>query len=92
MNESSTLKAYEYCSRGMPFILSSPDPQFPDDFLYIYKPPADETPLSIDEIIHFTTAVCGDLGHSKKMHEFALKNLDWSIRMKKLKEFLESMN
>lgn len=91
LKEASILKAREYCSRGIPFIIAYSDPDFPDDFLYIHKILADETPISIDDLIRFTTAVYIDLEHPKKMHDYAMKYLDWSLKMNKLKHFLEDL-
>ena len=91
LNEASVLKHREYCARGIPFIIECSDFDFPNDFPYFYKVPADETPISIDDIFHFTRLVFSDSDHPHKMHDYAMKYLDWSIKMKNLKLFLEDL-
>jgi glycosyltransferase involved in cell wall biosynthesis len=90
LKEASILKAREYCSRGIPFFSAYADPDFPDDFCYALKVPADDTPISIEDIIQFANSVYSDGEHPVKMHAYALKNLDWSGKMQKLKVFLEN--
>ena len=91
MKEASVLKARDYCARGIPFLYGSSDPDFPDDLAYIFKVPADETPINIEDVIRFAGRVYSDPEHHVKMRTYAEENLDWSIKMKKLKEFCESL-
>ncbi len=87
--KSSTLKSREYCSRGIPYLIGSADPDFPDDFPYILKIPADETPVDMEQVGMFASRVCQDRDHPKKMRQYAAEHLDLSIKMEKLKTFLE---
>lgn len=87
--KSSTLKSREYCARGIPFIIASEDPDFPDEFPYILKIPGDETFVDLEKVIIFANRVCLDPDHPQKMRQYAVEHLDWSIKMKKLKTFLE---
>jgi glycosyltransferase involved in cell wall biosynthesis len=91
LTESSTLKVREYCARGIPWIIACKDPDFPDDFPYIHRIPADESPVRIEEVIEFAKRVYADPDHPQKMREYAVEHLDWSVKMKKLKAFLESL-
>ncbi len=91
LTESSTLKVREYCARGIPWIIACKDPDFPEDFPYIYRIPADESPVSIEEVIKFAERMYADPDHPQKMRAYALDHLDWSVKMKKLKTFLESL-
>jgi len=91
LNEASILKAREYCSRGIPYIIGCSDPDFPDDFPYIFRIPADESPIDIEKIIVFAQRVYRDPDYSKKMRAYAVENLDWSVKMKLLKVFLETL-
>lgn len=91
LTESSTLKVREYCARGIPWIIACKDPDFPDDFPYIHRIPADESPVNIEEVIEFAKKVYADPDHPQKMREYAFEHLDWSVKMKKLKAFLESL-
>lgn len=91
MKEASILKAREYCARGIPFLNGCTDPDFPDHFPYIEKVPGDESAINIEEIIRFAGKVYSDPDHHIKMRIYAEKNLDWSIKMKKLKGFCETL-
>jgi glycosyltransferase involved in cell wall biosynthesis len=91
LTESSTLKAREYCARGIPYIIACKDPDFPDDYPYIYRIPPDETPLNIKEVVEFTKSVYADPDHPQKMRRYADEHLDWSVKMKQLKIFLKSL-
>jgi glycosyltransferase involved in cell wall biosynthesis len=91
LTEASILKAREYCARGIPYIIACKDPDFPNDFSYIHTVPADESPVSIESIIDFAQRVSEDIGHPLKMREYAVGHLDWSVKMKILKTFLETL-
>jgi glycosyltransferase involved in cell wall biosynthesis len=89
LHQTSELKVREYSARGIPFILSSTDPDLPPDCSFVFHVPADDTPVSLSALFDFTIGIYRNLQHPDEIHEFALKNLDWSIKMKKLKQFLE---
>jgi len=91
LSEASILKAREYCARGMPYIIACRDPDFPDDFSCILRLPADESPVSVESIIDFTRQVYQDTDHPQKMRAYAAGHLDWSVKMKILKAFLETV-
>ena len=91
LKEASILKAREYCARGIPFIYGISDPDFPADFPYLLHLPADESPIDIDQVLAFAQEVCADPDHPQKMRRYAEEHLDWSVKMKKLKDFLEAL-
>lgn len=91
LKEASILKAREYCARGIPFIYGISDPDFPADFPYILHLPADESPIDIKQVLAFAQEVCADPDHPQKMRRYAEEHLDWSVKMKKLKDFLEAL-
>lgn len=91
LKEASILKAREYCARGIPFIYGIADPDFPADFPYILHLPADESPINIDSVLAFAQEVCADPDHPQKMRRYAEEHLDWSVKMRRLKGFLEAL-
>lgn len=91
MKEGSILKAREYCARGIPFLYGCSDPDFPDDFPYVQKVPGDESAINVEEVIRFAEKVYSDPEHHIKMRAYAEENLDWPVKMKKLKEFCETL-
>lgn len=92
LSQLSTLKAREYCARGIPYIIACSDPDFPDDFPYILRLPAEDSPIDMNQVIMFASRICQDVHHSHKMRQYASENLDWSVKMKKLKGFLEGLS
>jgi glycosyltransferase involved in cell wall biosynthesis len=88
MKEAASLKVREYCSRGIPFILSNKDPDFPDDFAYCLHLEPTDTPVNIEEIISFTQKVCKNPDHPKIMRKYAEEHADWHIKGVQLKEFI----
>jgi len=91
LKEASILKAREYCARGIPFIYGIADPDFPADFPYILHLPASEGPIDIKQVLAFAKEVCADPDHTQKMRRYAEEHLDWSVKMRRLKEFLEAL-
>lgn len=91
LTQTSELKAREYCARGIPYIIACADPDFPTDFPYILRLPADESPIDIEQVLAFAEEVCADPDHPQKMRRYAEEHLDWSVKMAKLKEFLEAL-
>jgi glycosyltransferase involved in cell wall biosynthesis len=88
MKEAASLKVREYCSRGIPFILSNKDPDFPDDFAYCLHLEPTDTPVNIEEILSFTQKVCKNADHPKIMRKYAEEHADWQVKGVQLKEFI----
>lgn len=91
LTEASILKAREYCARGIPYIIACADPDFPADFPYVHRVSGDESPVCIESIVEFAQKVYQDADHPQKMRAYALGQLDWSVKMKILKAFLETL-
>ena len=89
MKQASSLKVREYCSRGIPFILSNIDPDFPDNFAYCLHVDPSDKPVVIEEIISFTQKVFENGQHPRIMRKYAEEHLDWHVRMVKLTEFIK---
>ena len=92
LTTTSELKIREYAARGIPFIHSAYDPDFPESFPYHMKVSEEDTPIKIDELIEYALRINEDPSYPKKMRLYAEMNLDWSIKMSKLKEFLEYLS
>jgi len=91
LTQTSELKLREYCARGIPFICSSADADFPSDFPFQLKVPADERPIDLNIVSSFADRALSDTDYSVKMREYAKENLDWSIKMKKLIDFMNEI-
>jgi len=90
IKEASVLKAREYCARGIPFIYGYNDPDF-DSFRFALKVPPTNDPIRIEDIIGFAKEITSDPNHPQMMRDFALSNLDWSVKMKKTVAFFEQI-
>jgi hypothetical protein len=78
---SADLKTREYCARSIPFVISYDDVDFPDDFSYMLKVPADESPVDIEQILRFYDRI-KEREFVKEMREYAEKNLSWEAKLK----------
>jgi len=89
--EASTLKDRDYCARGMPFIGSHHDPDFPNDFPYKLLINSGETLLEIKRVIEFTHLMFSDPCHHIKMRQFSKENLSWKIKIHKLVKYMSKL-
>lgn len=81
---SSSLKHREYTAVGLPFVLATPDPDFPDGLFFIHYVPNDETIIDMHDILKFYNALSGTHRESLsiKINQYAKDNLSWLQRMK----------
>lgn len=80
---ASPIKNREYCARGIPFIASFNDLDFPEDFPYIKRIPADDSAVNIEEIISFYSNMKIKFpNYIDDMRDYAEKYLSWEIKLK----------
>jgi glycosyltransferase involved in cell wall biosynthesis len=91
LTESAGLKMRTYCARGLPFFLGHKDPDFSPDFPFCAFFPASEEPIDFRSVVKFYETVYSRPDHPELMRDFAQKNLDWSVKMKKTIEFFEQI-
>ena len=87
----SPLKSKEYCARGIPFVDSTTDEDFDPQFEFRMKIRSEENPINMEQIVEFAGRVLRDSDHHEKMRKYAIERLDWSIKMKRLKDFFEEI-
>lgn len=80
--EASVLKSREYFAKGLPFITSVRIPDIPDKLEYIKFIPANDTPVSIDEIITYTKKVYTIPDFDLQIRNWTESNLSWTKKMK----------
>ena len=94
LKETMALKHREYAARGIPFVLSTYDPDFPPELDFVkYIPPNDE-PVNIDSIVKwYQDLIEKNPNISMKMRKYAEENLTWEVKLKpvveKIKELLK---
>jgi glycosyltransferase involved in cell wall biosynthesis len=91
LSESSVLKVREYCARGIPFIYSPIDEDFPEYFHYRMKVSPDDSPIDIRKVIDFSKRVLSERQCSERMRDYAEKKLEWDVKIKKLSIFLDEI-
>jgi hypothetical protein len=92
IKEISSLKSREYCSRGIPFIFSTADPDFSHNFPYALEFPADNNPIQIEQIFNFLEEIYQDDKFSHKMHEYAEYHLKWAKKLQPLAKILHNQS
>lgn len=87
----SPLKSREYCARGIPFIYSGTDVDFPESFPYVMRVDANDTAIGLDGIVWFARQMARDNSHPTKMREFAANNVSWLAKMQKVKGLINTI-
>jgi len=77
------VKVREYCARGIPFIIASTDPDFPDDFPYMMRVPANDEPIDIQKVIVFYERI-SSTNYVDEMRKYAEQNLSWERKLSPL--------
>jgi hypothetical protein len=90
LQQTSELKAREYCARGIPYIIACGDADFPDDFPWIFRLSADESPVEVEKVVAFAHSVFSGPDPAAAMRKYAQENLDWNVKIAKLKDFIET--
>lgn len=88
LGQATTLKAREYCARGIPFVLSEVDPDFPDTFEYCLHVIPDDTPIEMDQVMEFAVRVNNDPTHPDMMRRYAEQKLDWNVKVRATCRFI----
>lgn len=79
----SSIKNREYAARAIPFVLATPDADFPAELPFVKMVSGDETPVDMTELIEFYKAFADDRAEEKRMaiRRYAKENLDWKIKI-----------
>lgn len=94
MLEACPLKVREYLTRGIPFINAYIDTDLINEKEiepFYLKVPADDSPIDMGKVIEFAKRVLKDKDHPQKMRNFALRKIDYKVKMTELKTFLEGL-
>ena len=93
LKSTSTIKTREYFSRGLPFVYGHSDPDFSDKdelLKYCYELPQNEDSLNFDEILSWYEHLDINQNIGYNMREYALKHLDYRVKMGKLVSFIQN--
>ena len=86
---SSSLKAREYCARGIPFVLASEDADFPERLKFVHRVPASEDPLDIRALIDFHARLGRETDALvDEIRAYAEAHLTWKAKLSPLVDYL----
>jgi len=92
LTDASTLKAREYCARGIPFVMASYDQDFSEAFPFVYRIPKDETPVDVSQVIKwYENLIKEHPKYSMEMRRYAEENLSWDAKMKPVIEKIKEL-
>jgi hypothetical protein len=91
LKEGSTLKLREYVARGIPVVYGHSDTDI-DPLIekgLVMKFTENQFP-EMDKILNFAASFYKNPAHVDELHNFAVNNLDYTVKMKKLVEDIQS--
>lgn len=80
-----TLKNREYAARGFAFMYSETDEDF-DNMPYVWKVPADESPINIAQLIEFQKSLAATPAEIRE----SVRPLSWKVQMQKVVEKMKT--
>lgn len=95
IKSTTTIKTREYFARGVPFVFGHSDPDFSGKVeaeKYCLEFPANDSPVDFDKVLVWYKNLIQDPNYPFKMRNFAALNLDYSVKMLKLKNFMEKLS
>lgn len=88
LQSGAPIKLREYCARGIPFIYGYDDISFNDDNYFGYRMSNDETPVDIQNIIHFYDEMYDGRDFIKDMRAYTMSKLTWDKILQPVIEYL----
>jgi len=87
---SSSLKAREYCARGIPFVLASDDPDFPAELPFVHHVPSNDAPLDLPALVKFDAQLRQTTPTiHQEMRRYAEKHLTWEAKLEPVVQYLQ---
>ncbi|MBX2817956.1 MAG: glycosyltransferase [Saprospiraceae bacterium] len=77
---NSSLKHRTYAAAGLPFLLSSLDPDFPQGLEFVYYAPANDEAIDLSDLLKSIPADAP----RKPIRAYAMQSLSWNERMAKI--------
>ncbi len=91
LTQLAVLKNREYCLRGIPFVFAGNDVDFSDTLPFVHTVPANDSPVSLNELRRFAARTQGQSGIRKDARSYGELNLSWNRKMAQLAEFLRTL-
>lgn len=90
LSTASPLKTREYCARGIPFVLATPDIDFPAGGQYWLQFDADESPIDMSRVVALSLAMRADAESTGWLRAYAERHLSWKAKLAPLVAELEA--
>lgn len=92
LKTESTLKAKEYCAKGLPIISSYPIDSLTqeDNAKYVLQVSLDDSPLDINEVVKFYNEFSKMGNHSEEIRKKSKEICDMSVTLKPIIDFFNS--
>lgn len=87
LNACSSLKAREYCAKGLPFIYTCEDSIENENVNFALRIPNDPSPVDMEAVVRFVQECRSNGGLAGAEREFARKHYDWKNIMKQVLSF-----
>jgi glycosyltransferase involved in cell wall biosynthesis len=91
LRQAAVLKTRDYMARGLPFVYGYEEVDVPADAPYALRVPPSDEPLDIEQVVAFADSVSDRPDLAREMRAFALRELDWSIKLGQLERFAASL-
>jgi glycosyltransferase involved in cell wall biosynthesis len=86
---SSSLKAREYCARGIPFVVASDDPDFRAPFPFAHRISSTDAPLELPSLLQFHANLRATHPRAREeMRRYAEQHLTWKTKLAPLADYL----
>ena len=93
LKQATPLKVREYFARGIPVIISYDDEDIKDNFSYVLRFPADESPIDVCRIVDFVKRLyvneSGVENMTNEIREYAKQHMDYKPKCEKFIRFIE---
>ena len=88
---SSSLKAREYCARGIPFVLASDDEDFPANVPFVHHVSADDRPLDVGALADFVDKLRrSSPAYMMDMRRYAEERLSWKAKLEPVLRYVRT--
>lgn len=88
----SSLKAREYCAKGLPFLYTYEDSIENEQVDFALQVPNNDTPINMDEVVRFVRRCRVNRELSEREREFARSHFDWESILKRVLDFADNAN
>jgi hypothetical protein len=89
--EATPLKVRRYLAHGIPVVIGYNDLDIYNEYEFVLKVPANDDPLDLDRLKSFAKKAQNNNAIRLQARSFALKNLDYKVKMERLATFLKQI-